>query len=247
MNRLSLLAKRILWPGIDYGLRARFALRHRLLAGPEITTLDIGCGTGCMTVAAAQRGASALGISVDEELHRTAEVYRDALGMEAARCAFRRLGAYDLDDAKLPAFDQIILFETLEHLAQDELAIALCSRHLKPNGWLHVTVPNRHDHRVFGGLSRTEDGGHVRHGYDYPALDALLRRHGLEPIDYLGVGGWGTVLGFLAVSQALSLPGWLGRLAAVATFALLWPLVQILDLLPSRPWSHYVVATRRVA
>jgi hypothetical protein len=155
------------------------------------------------------------------------------------------MSIYELADKPLGEFDQIILFEVLEHLYHDELAISICARHLKKDGWLHVSVPNRDSHVHFEGIARTETGAHVRHGYDFASLEALMRRHGLEPVDRAGVGGLGTVLGFLAVVHAGRLPGILGRAASAAMFFVVWPLVKLLDLLPYRPFSLYLLAARR--
>ena len=245
MNALSLLAKRLLWPGPDYSTRSRYTLRKRFLTGPEVTTLDIGCGNGCMTMAAAARGASALGITVQPEFIERAEAFRNYIGLAPEKCRFKALSIYELADKPLGQFDQIILFEVLEHLYHDELAMSICARHLKKDGWLHVSVPNRDSHVHFEGVARTETGAHVRHGYDVASLEALVRRHGLEPIDRAGVGGLGTVLGFLAVVHAGRLPGVLGRAASAAAFVLVWPFVKVLDLFPSRPLSLYVLVAKR--
>lgn len=237
--------KRLLWPGPDYGTRSRYALRKRFLAGPDITTLDIGCGNGCMTLAAAQVGRRAIGITIQPEFISRAEKYRAFVGMNEGQCEFKHLSIYDLPKANLGPFDQIILFEVLEHLYHDELAIRLCADSLKPDGWLHVTVPNRDSHIHFEGVARTETGAHLRHGYDYATLEAMLRRNGLEPVDRMGVGGLGTVLGFLAVAKVGKLFGPLGRVAAGLLFFILWPLVRLVDLLPSKPFSIYILAAKR--
>lgn len=239
------MMKRLLWPGPDFSTRARYTLRKRLLKGPDITTLDIGCGNGCMTIAAAQLGKSALGITIQPEFIGRAEAFRNRLGLPAEQCRFEALSIYDLPDRNYGPFDQIILFEVLEHLYHDVLAISICASLLKPDGWLHVTVPNRDSHRHFEGVGRVESGRHVRHGYDWVTLEALLRRHGLEPLDREGNGGLGTVYGFRAVATAEKLPTPFGRVASVLTFFLVWPLVKILDLIPAAPLSLYVLAAKR--
>jgi SAM-dependent methyltransferase len=245
MNALALFAKRVLWPGPDFSTRSRYSLRKRFLEGPDVSTLDIGCGNGCMTIAAAMRGGSALGITVQPEFIGRAEQFRNYIGVPPERCTFKTMSIYELADGPSGQFDQIILFEVLEHLYHDELAISICARHLKKDGWLHVSVPNRDSHVHFEGVARTETGAHVRHGYDFATLEALLRRHGLEPVERAGAGGLGTVLGFLAVVHAAKLLGILGRAASAGMFFVVWPLVKVLDLLPSKPFSLYVLAAKR--
>lgn len=245
MNIVHRLAKRLLWPGPDYGTRARYGLRRRFLRGDDVTTLDVGCGNGCLTMAAAMHGKYALGIGVQADFLERASDFRDSIGISKEKCEFRALSAYDLEQAGLPQFDQIVLFEVLEHLYHDGLALELCAKRLKKDGWLHVSVPNRDNHVHFEGVSRFETGAHVRHGYDYAMLESLLRKHGLEPLDRQGVGGLGTVFGFLAVANANKLPGSLGQAAGVIAFFFVWPVVKILDLIPCRPWSLYVLAAKR--
>src|SRR3954463_16799844 len=112
--------KRLLWPGPDYGTRSRCRLRFGFRACADVRTLDVGCGNGCMTLAAAKRGGSALGISNQAAYLKRAEAFRDRSGLPAARCTFQELNVYEMGQAQLPQFDQIILFEVLEHLYHDE-------------------------------------------------------------------------------------------------------------------------------
>lgn len=198
-----------------------------------------------MTIAAAGVGGSALGISLEPDAMERARAFRDILGMSGEKCQFKTMSIYDLPHAELPQFDQIILFEVLEHLYHDHWAIDYCSKLLKDDGWLHITVPNRDNHRHFEGVFRRENGQHLRHGYDFQSLESLLRESGLEPIDREGVGGLGTIWGFLAVAKVRQLPGILGQGLSVLVFFLAWPFVKLLDLIPSQPWSLYVLAAKR--
>ena len=247
-EQLSLreFTKRLIWPGPDYGTRIRYGLRRRFLRGQNISTLDVGCGNGCMTIAAAERGGSALGISLQGDALARARQVCQRLGMSPTQCEFKEMNVYDLADSatgsSIPQFDQIILFEVLEHLYHDNLGLDACVKHLKTDGWVHITVPNRDSHWHFEGVNRFENGQHVRHGYTFEELEALLWRHGLEPIDRLGVGGLGTVWGFLAVIWTGKLLGDGGRVIA---FLLTWPIVPLLNLIPCRPWSLYVLAAKR--
>jgi hypothetical protein len=45
--------------------------------------------------------------------------------------------------------------------------------------------------------------------------------------------------------HAGKLPGILGRAASAGMFCVVWPFVKVLDLLPSRPFSLYVLAAKR--
>ncbi len=114
----------------------------RPLAGRKV--LEIGCGTGCSTVALAEQGATVVAVDVDE---KSVEVAR-------LRCA-----VYDLDATFLIAnavdvggllrgqtFDLIIFYASLEHMTHPEriAAIRATWEMLAPGDlWSVVETPNR--------------------------------------------------------------------------------------------------------
>ena len=78
-------------------------------------------------------------------------------------------------------YDQIVMLEVLEHIMDDALAINVLSRNLAVGGRLVISTPTQSNGLLRGDrLSETEDGGHVRVGYDGPDLDALLRENALR-------------------------------------------------------------------
>ncbi|MCP5368198.1 MAG: class I SAM-dependent methyltransferase [Hyphomicrobiales bacterium] len=99
--------------------------------------LDIGCGDGALVRLAAKRGARATGVDVSRaqlERARTAGTVADEDYHEAA--------AQDLpfEDA---AFDIVIFFNSLHHVAVEAMDLALkeTARVLKPGGRLYVSEP----------------------------------------------------------------------------------------------------------
>ncbi len=71
------------------------------------------------------------------------------------------------------AFDAIVCTEVLEHIPQDEEALAEIARVLKTGGLLVVSVPLPPAPR---------DPAHVREGYTPQALSLLLERNGLNVV-----------------------------------------------------------------
>lgn len=71
---------------------------------------------------------------------------------------------------------------------QDRLIVTRFARWLKHGGWLHLCAPNKR-HRFHANItpSPTEDGWHVRKGYDEASYRTLLEPTGLE-IDQ--IAGW---------------------------------------------------------
>ncbi|PIP96568.1 MAG: hypothetical protein COW00_19330 [Bdellovibrio sp. CG12_big_fil_rev_8_21_14_0_65_39_13] len=242
---LSLIVKRLFWPGPDFGTRDRYNLRKLLLKGQEIESLDVGFGNGCMTYFAASKGKSALGVSILEREVLKANSLRSLFNLNDEKCQFKHVHFNKLQESGSGPFDQIIMFEVLEHIVDDNSAIENAYKLLKPRGQLHITVPNRDSHGHFESLNRFENGGHVRHGYDFESLQKLLEAHGFEILDRRGVGFNGSILGFKAIAFLRRAPGPIGQLLSLLGFIVLWPFVQILNLLSCRPWSIYILACRK--
>ncbi len=159
--------------------RWRWLKRH-LKPGP-LRTLDAGCGTGAYTLFAATVGNRAVGVSFDPAQIRRARDRAGILGIAHVEFRvgdLRRLG----DDAPaLGLFDQVIVFETIEHILDHQKLIDDLAGLLKPGGTVLLTAPYKHHKPLWGeSLSETEDGGHVRWGYTHDELRAMFATAGLE-------------------------------------------------------------------
>jgi SAM-dependent methyltransferase len=176
--------RRLLFPGLDIHTRARTALCRYWKAGPR-RVLDAGCGNGYFAWLAAKYGARVDAVTVDGPGIAKARAF--FAGCPAI--TFIHANLYDLD---YPAdtFDEIICYETIEHLMRDEYMLGRFAHFLKPGGALHLCAPNRlHPYHAVITPSPTEDGWHVRHGYDRESYARLLMTAGLAPVEYAGVGG----------------------------------------------------------
>ncbi len=170
---LRLWLKWILFPGLNVGTRKRMRLAHYLRPG-DCSTLDAGCGNGAFSFHAARIGNNVLGINIDSAQIRKAEEYRNFIRVDPARCRFTLLNIYELDSIGIK-FDQIICFETLEHLVDDAAVLALFRKVINHDGVLHICTPRRDRKSYFGEIfSEREDGGHVRLGYEVAELKSLL-------------------------------------------------------------------------
>jgi SAM-dependent methyltransferase len=86
------------------------------------------------------------------------------------------------------SFDRVLCSEVLEHLEDDDAAVAEIARVLAPGGSVVITVPySGHGFTSFLELCRIKTvhdypgpEHHVRPGYDEASMTALLGRHGLE-------------------------------------------------------------------
>lgn len=184
--------KRLLFPGYDFGARARRKLVRYFLTG-DILTLDAGCGNGAFSLSAYQLGNRVIGINIDPDQVRRCQEYAEHISADADRVRFLIWDIYNVA-ALDQKFDQIIHFETLEHLIRDQEVVRLFAQVLNPGGRLHLCTPNRLcPFSGEAGISEKEDGGHVRLGYTHEELEALVRSVGLVPIARDVAGGYGVI------------------------------------------------------
>jgi len=140
------LAYRALTPLYDLVVRA--TLRERrfkslLLAqariAPAQKVLDLGCGTGTLTLlaVAVQPGAEFLGVDVDPEI--LARARRKLGGRRAGRVQLNLASATELPFAD-GVFDRVLSSLMFHHLDREEKRAALAEslRVLRPGGELHV-------------------------------------------------------------------------------------------------------------
>jgi SAM-dependent methyltransferase len=134
----------------------------------------------------------------------------------------------DLDglaaDPQLTSFDTIVCFNVLEHVPDDEAALATFTAKLRPGGHLLLIVPAHP--RLFGEIDRQV--GHERR-YERHQVRARLSGAGLEPIDVRYVNPVGA-LGWLVSSVWLRRPAVPG--GPLTVYDRLVPLLRPLDRLP---------------
>lgn len=112
--------------------RIFFHLLDRELDGRgDLTVLDVGCGAGGMLEPLSRYGR-VTGIDTSPEL---VEFCRSR-GFEDVKVG----SAYELP-AERSSVDLITLFDTIEHVPDDGLALRECRRALAPGGTLFISVP----------------------------------------------------------------------------------------------------------
>ncbi|MBI1259438.1 MAG: methyltransferase domain-containing protein [Chloroflexi bacterium] len=105
---------------------------------PGMRTLELGCSSGWLTLAMAQRGADATGIDVSEEALQIARDYYAKVHAETSGKV--SYVAADLNHLDLPpeSCDLVAIKGTLHHLVRMDHVIAEIHKTLKPGGLLWV-------------------------------------------------------------------------------------------------------------
>jgi SAM-dependent methyltransferase len=201
-------------------------LRRHLRRG-GVRTLDAGCGNGGFSIYAAREGNEVVAASFSPAELQDARRRAAMLGVTGIN--FRQLDLRELEAhrAALDTFDQIICFETVEHVTADEDLVKSLAGLLRPGGQLLLSSPFD-DHRPLYTEQRypdpIEDGSHVRYGYSQARLRQIAEGAGLEVVSEGFVSG--------VVSQKVTdlmrrLAARLGRRAAWVAVLPLRPLVVL--------------------
>lgn len=120
--------------GLD---RAYDRLASHVVAGQKV--LDIGCGTGALTVRAARRGATVKAIDVNAQMLETAK-RRARMADVTGRIDFEEKGVAELDSEARESCDVVMSGLCFSELSDDEIRYTLeqVKRILRPGGLLLV-------------------------------------------------------------------------------------------------------------
>lgn len=146
--------------------------------------LDIGCNNGQHTLKAAKKVREITGVDVNRQQLEIAK--REAQRGMIQNVKFQ-LGSAEADlKFKNNLFTKVFLFDVLEHLDNQDLALSEICRVLEKGGLLLLSVPNKNttwkklQKKV--GLSYFSDPDHKRE-YSESEIKKLLRKHKFKIID----------------------------------------------------------------
>jgi SAM-dependent methyltransferase len=155
----------------------------RDLGKSGIKVLDVGCGAGLALYY--------LDRSCRDLVHSYVGIDINARRLPK-RWSFVRLPhrfcQVNLDDEwELGFFDLIWCSEVMEHIINDQRLFHRMASHLSESGRLAITTPSRtfvervaQRYPEFGKVSRVQDGGHVRRGYELRDFEKMVLRTDLR-------------------------------------------------------------------
>lgn len=155
-------------PPLSFSAWLRYDMIRRLIPPGRHRILEIGAGLGSVGALLAER-SDYVGVEPDPESFSTARRRVGTRG-QMLNIAVEALPASEI-------FDVICAFEVLEHIDDDRGALSSWLRHLRPDGWVVVSVPLGRNR--FG--PQDEWAGHFRR-YDRADLESLLDRCGLQDV-----------------------------------------------------------------
>jgi SAM-dependent methyltransferase len=211
-----------------------------LVSGP-VRFLNVGTGGGVETLRLLRRGNHVSTIEIDAEAAARTRARAERGGFGARHVGYV---GHVLDVPVQGPFDGILMCEVLEHIREDFRALQRISQWLLPGGRLILSTPTASWGQLTGDeVSATENGAHVRVGYDGPELDAMLADVGIIVLRRIYVGHQ-LVRGHIHMERLLH--SWRGTRALGYGFSFTSrPFIRWLDAIASRPLCQITLATKR--
>ncbi len=185
LHKLNPVRLEFIRAAIDRHFSLERGIRTPLL---ERTALDVGCGAGLLCEPLARLGASVTGVDAAEESIAVARAHATQSGLDID---YR---AGELADQGLGKFDVVTCMEVIEHVEDADAFVALLASHLKPDGKLLLSTPNRTMAAkllLVEGAERTGQIPRGTHDWDKfltpEELTDLLAKHGLKVSSISGI------------------------------------------------------------
>jgi len=185
LHKLNPVRLRFIRAAIDAHLGSDAKSRHPLSGK---TTLDVGCGAGLLCEPLARLGGAVTGVDAAPENIDAAKAHAALSGLHI------NYHAGEIAAQGLGQFDVVTCMEVIEHVMDPPAFVAELVRHLRPDGLLLLSTPNRTASSRLFLVEAAERLGQVPRGtHDWnkfltpEELTTLLADAGLDVVNMQGI------------------------------------------------------------
>lgn len=240
------LIRKLFFPSVNFTSHKRMKFAKYIRTG-DVKTIDVACGGGSFAVVAAQKGNRVLGVDYDQSNIDLARRYIGIFALDPHRIRFEQRDIKTLA-AIGETFEQVICFEILEHIMDDDRIVGHISKITSPGARLLVSVPNLHHKPMYKeDVSPVENGDHVRFGYSFEQLESLLGKHGFKVKQRDSCAGlatqWATSVEAYLADKLFS-PKPMPRWISMALFTMLSPVTFLDAAVGGEDLSIFVLAEK---
>lgn len=241
LHRIKQSLRNIVYPGLDLHVRNRASLSRYWKIGSR-DVLDAGSGNGYFSWLAYRSGANVIALNFeDDQVDKAQEFLVSFRKANPERLHFEQYNLYDLTEDNR-RFDEIICYEVLEHIKNDQQVLKAFYKVLRPGGVLHLCCPNRlHPRHQAEVLDLEETGGHVRPGYTEDDYREILEPIGFEIQRVVGIGSKQL---YIADEVLRTIRNRFGDIVALPLLPVALPIVWLEKPNPKVPFSLYVTAVK---
>jgi len=160
---------------VERGRKTAAAIGARVALTQKMRALDVGCGTGLLSLPL----AGYLGhITCIDTSAGMLEVLAEKIAVQGISNLTPKRHDLAADDMPQAGFDVIMSSMTLHHIVDTDAILAKFAAHLKPGGWLCVADLD-HEDGSFHGADVP-----VHHGFEREALAERARRAGFTEVQF---------------------------------------------------------------
>lgn len=120
----------------DINLMAMGAIMA-LLPQPPARLMDVGCGTGWTSLFFARRGFDVVGVDIAADMIDNANLLKQRQGVHNVRFVVGDYEDIHLDEL----FDCAVFYDSLHHAIDEESALRMVAKHLRPGGVCVTSEP----------------------------------------------------------------------------------------------------------
>lgn len=193
--------------------------------------LDVGCGIGDLSFRLAARGATVVGVELNEAKVAHAREVARKWNFSEDRLKFIAADVMKMESLDLGQFDAVFCFALLEHVQDDQSLLKQMHRMLRPSGLLMLEVPSMTRKTI---PEVEAEDGHMRAGYSFEEMPAFLAKFGFRTVAKQSLDPFGLIYYWCAISRIL--PGHTARGPLFSILAPLFiPLIRLTSALVKRP------------